>query len=293
LREERRIVTVRGPIFRFDGFIFPSDTKFEGANFGENVTFAGGTFHGHTWFWEARFCARTFFERAIFCRGISFERALFVRRVCFQGATFHGDAWFRNASFGRLASFASITANSRFSLIGARFQERVPDFLSAKFAEPVMLENVRCSRGVEPGGLLRSIILGGFLWVSGKLHPELSVRYRILKRLAIQSDHHRNEQFFFRGELRARRYSEDKPWHPSFWFGILYELASDFGHSISRPILWLIALGLLSSWFYLGQHVQADVSPRAHLQARLLSQLPDRLSALHLLLQPAKLPPPA
>ena len=217
------------------------------------------------------------FESATFTGNAYFESATFTGNAWFNSATFTGGAWFNSARFRRTAYFRDIKPQRAFSLIGARFRRRVPDFLSAKFAEPVLLDNVQLATGIEPGGLLRSIF-GGQL---GRLiDTALSAKYRALKRLAIQSDDHRNEQIFFRGELRARRYNEDKPWHPAFWFGILYELASDFGHSISRPLLWLIAVSLISSWFYLGQHTAADGSPRAQLQARIVSHLPDSVRAL-------------
>jgi len=209
----------------------------------------------------------------------------------FGSATFSGDAWFASARFKRGAFFESIRAKRAFSLIGARFRGYVPDFLSAKFEDEVLLDNVRLATGVEPGGLTRSILGGLVLWVFGKLDAVLSAKYRALKRLAIKNDDHRNEQIFFRGELRARRYIEDKPWHPGFWFGILYELASNFGHSISRPLLWLAAFGLLSSWFYLGEAaLPPEVSPRAQIQARLLAQLPERVQALSTVLRPSALP---
>ena len=216
------------------------------------------------------------FESATFTGNAYFESATFTGNASFNSATFTGGAWFNSARFRRTAYFRDIKPQRAFSLIGARFRRRVPDFLSAKFAEPVLLDNVQLATGIEPGGLLRSV-LGP---ASGLIDTALSAKYRALKRLAIQSDDHRNEQIFFRGELRARRYNEDKPWHPAFWFGILYELVSDFGHSISKPLLWLIAVSLISSWFYLGQHTAADGSPRAQLQARIVSHLPDSVRAL-------------
>jgi hypothetical protein len=61
----------------------------------------------------------------------------------------------------------------------------VPNFLSAKFEESPLLDNMRLDAGVEPGGLLRSTIIGALLWIFGGLDPALSAKYRALKRLAI------------------------------------------------------------------------------------------------------------
>ena len=42
-----------------------------------------------------------------------------------------------------------------------------------------------------------------------------------------------------------RRWLVDKPWHALFYFGLLYELLSDFGRSVLRPLLgWVLGLSL-------------------------------------------------
>ena len=285
---------------------------FASSRFIEGAHFRNATFTDQAQFDEVKFSRDTRFERAAFGGDASFMSAIFTSDVSFLGATFTGDAYFLSATFTGaadfwgaiftssanfdrarfrwVANFRRITAQGPFSLIGVRFRKRVPDFLSAKFAEPVLLDNIQLAGSIQPGGLLGSIFARVFVWIFGTLDPELSAKYRALKRLAIQSDDHRNEQIFFRGELRARRYNEDKPGHPAFLFGIFYELAADFGHSISRPVLWLLVLSLVSSWFYLRQHAAADISPCAHLQARILSYLPGRVQALYPALQTETLP---
>ena len=275
----------------FESATFSGGAQFESATFSGDARFESATFSGDAWFERATFTGNAWFESATFTGNALFEHATFTGYAWFESATFTGGALFERARFRREADFSGIDSKRAFSLIGARFRWRVPDFLSAKFAEPVLLDNVQLATGVAPGGLLRSVLGAAVLWMVGDLDAALSAKYRALKRLAIQSDDHRNEQIFFRGELRSRRYHEDKPWHAGFWFGILYELACDFGHSISRPVLWLIAIGLLSSWFYLGQGVAPDVSPRAHIEAALLSHLPDRVQTLIPALRPAALPP--
>jgi hypothetical protein len=274
----------------FEGFVFPGDVRFDGATFLGASAFDGATFCGDAWFKNVSFMGAAFFKSANFKGGAVFDRSRFRGDAWFRSASFTGHAWFDSVRFHRAASFYSVTAEHGFALIGARFKSKVPDFLSAKFAEPVMFDNIRLETGVEPGGLFRSILGGVFLWLSGNLDHALSAKYRALKRLAAQSEDHGNEQNFFGGELRARRYNEDKPWHPGFWVGIVYEALSGFGHSILRPLLWLFALCLLSSWFYLGQYAPAGISPRAHIQAQILSHLPDRVGTLVPALQPEALP---
>ena len=126
-----------------------------------------------------------------------FDRSTFRGDAWFRSAEFTGHAWFDSVRFRRAASFYSVTAEHGFALLGARFKRKVPDFLSAKFAEPVMFDNVRLETGVEPGGLFRSIFGGVFLWLTGNLDHALSAKYRALKRLAAQSEDHGNEQALF------------------------------------------------------------------------------------------------
>ena len=247
----------------FDGFIFPGKVQFDKATFYGDASFQGATFEGDAWFRDATFKGDAWFKSANFNGGAVFDHAVFKGEASFRSAAFTGHAWFDSVCFHGAASFYTVTAKHGFALLRTRFKRRVPDFLSAKFDEPVMFDNIRLEGGVEPGGWFRSIFGGFFVWLFGRLDPALSAKYRALKRLAIQSDDHRIEQYFFRGELRARRYGEDKPWHPGFWVGILYEALSGFGNSILLPLLWLFGLCLLSGWFYLGQSVTPDVSPRA------------------------------
>ena len=98
------------------------------------------------------------------------------------------------------------------------------------------------------------------LWLAGvkalfKGDADLAARWRALKKLAVAAHDHDREQLFFKGELRARRWATDKPWHAVFWFGLLYGWLSDFGRSLVRPIVWLVLLWLVFAGLYLGTHL--------------------------------------
>jgi len=70
--------------------------------------------------------------------------------------------------------------------------------------------------------------------------------------MAIQGEDHRSELRFHAHEIRTARFVNDWFHHPRFWFGVGYELISNFGRSIIRPLL---AWGLLVTVFagiYLG-----------------------------------------
>jgi hypothetical protein len=260
---------------RFDSATFSGDARFDialfsgGAGFG-SATFSGDArfdialFSGGAGFGSATFSSYAGFDSATFSGDAWFESATFSGDAWFESATFSGDAWFDNATFKSSASyracrfhqevtFTGIRAEKGFDFIGVRSRRYVPDFLSAMFEEPPLLDNFRLSDEVEPGGLARSVVLGFSAWLKEDLDSALSAKYRRLKQLAIDAEDHKNEQVFFRGELRSRRYLEDKPWHPAFWLGIAYEVLSDFGFSVLRPLLVWLACVVFFAAFYLSQ----------------------------------------
>jgi Pentapeptide repeats (9 copies) len=275
----------------FDAFIFPGKVQFDNATFYGDASFQGAIFEGDAWFKEAKFKGDAWFKSANFNGGAVFDRATFEGDAWFRSAAFTGHAWFDSVRFHRVASFYSVKAKHGFALLGASFKRRVPDFISSKFEEPILLDNIRLETGVEPGGFVRSVFGGLLLWLFGNPDHALSAKYRALRQFAVLGDDHRNEQIFFSGELRTWRYTSDKPWNLRFWYSVIYELTSNFGLSTLRPFLWLMMLSLLSSWFYLDQHVPPNVSARAYIEAQFLSYLPDRVHALIPALRPGVLPP--
>jgi hypothetical protein len=134
-----------------------------------------------------------------------------------------------------------------FSLAATQFRV-VPDFIQSHFTEAPRLDNSKIV--LNRTNLLSQSRKGG----RARHDPDLAARWRALKRLAIQGHDHAREQAFFKGELEARRWSEDKPWHGVFWLGLVYGLFSDFGRSISRPFFWWLASVAGFACFYLSQH---------------------------------------
>jgi len=247
----------------FKGDAWFNEATFTDAGFGR-ATFAGqawfgeATFAGQAWFHEATFAGQAWFHEATFTRSAVFEKATFTGAVLFGAATFTDDARFSQAvfegfgafdraKFARSANFRAVEAKSMFSLAGATFLE-VPDFIQAHFAEAPRLDDSR----IEPWRFWPITLARVKARVAD--NPDLAARWRALKRLAIQGQDHAREQAFFKGELKARRWSEDKPWHAVFWFGVFYQLLSDFGRSPWRPLCWWGLSVLFFAILYLGQH---------------------------------------
>jgi hypothetical protein len=122
-----------------------------------------------------------------------------------------------------------------FDLSKAAFS-RVPNFSQAAFKQPPDLDGVRFP------------LPSRWPWKIG--NAELIPKYRAIRRMAIQGADYDREQMSFKGELRSRRRTVDKPWHPGLWLGILYDVFADCGRSISRPAsLWLLSVLAFAIFF--------------------------------------------
>jgi hypothetical protein len=231
----------------FGAATFVGDAEFVGVTFAGDAGFDAATFAGRAWFSGAIFREGAGFGGATFTGDAWFGGATFAGRAGFLQAVFEGIADFDHAKFEGSANFRAIEAKSAFSLASANFLV-VPDFIQAHFAEAPRLDDCRIAPPrVWPTTPAR--VKDSFTG-----DPGLAARWRALKRLAIQGHDHAREQAFFKGELKARRWGEDRPWHAVFWFGVFYQVLSDFGRSPWRPLLWWGASVLGFAGLYLGRH---------------------------------------
>ena len=210
----------------------------------------GGLFHGEGWDrfqWGPGYDG----EGAAFHGNANFRGAQFHRQADFSGMQFHGKAQFASASFESAASFrdalfgskekpqhayfTAIKADRAFDLTGAQFSE-VPGFNQADFKQAPDLDNV-------------SFPLPSCLpWRRGD--PPLIAVYRAIRRMAVQGADYEREQMAFKGELRSRRWTTDKWWHPGLWLGILYDGVADCGRSIIQPFAVWAATIIAFAVFY-------------------------------------------
>ncbi|MDP2620105.1 MAG: pentapeptide repeat-containing protein [Hyphomicrobiales bacterium] len=233
---------------------FSGHAGFDQAQFSRNAVFRDAKFEGITYFSEAQFSGKTEFQEAKFSGNAGFREAQFSGHASFAQANFEGATSFDNADFAKDAGFGAVRGETAFSLAGAHFRQ-VPDFIQAHFEEAPRLDFVTLDPKVEPGSLWRSMLR--VFTPDVEEARDLSARYRALKRLAIQGHDHEREQMFFKGELRARRGGEDRVLSWRLWFGFFYELLSDFGGSVIRPLLWWGAATGGFAWLYLEKHFAA------------------------------------
>ena len=223
--------------FVFNNAIFKQDVSFSGATFpSSRVMFRRALFEGQADFMDSSFNGIALFDWAIFKDRAMFYEATFNSSVQFIEAAFEGDASFDGATFHNGASFNAVQVKSRFTMSGTKFRE-VPDFQQATFVGAPRLDTAK----IEPQHTRNISFAAVKTFFKGDLEKE--GRWRTLRRLAEQGKDHVSERRFFKEEVIARRGVTDKWWSAPFWFGVFYQLFSNFGLSLSRPLIaWLMVL---------------------------------------------------
>ena len=205
---------------------FGKNAIFESAYFKGRVLFQGATFFDRALFMDTKFKKKADFLEATFFRVASFKNAEFEGIAIFLQCSFNSAVSFKESAFKKFATFRAISGKGLFSLYNVKFGT-VPDFTEAHFEEAPKFDNVE----------LKPVRLQNMEAIEAETsYPS---RWRALRRLAIQAHDYERELQFFKGEIIDRRGAEDKLTHARFWFGWLYQLLSDFGRSMGRPLFWL------------------------------------------------------
>lgn len=255
---------------RLEGSAMFAHVLFGGSsNFGDflgTVRFENAIFEGEAWFAKSVFKKVGRFDSTIFRKAARFEQAVFEEDVAFNSARFEGYAIFNQTEYHGQVSFQAVEGMSAFTMTNASFSE-VPHFVQATFAEAPRLDNFSITTSHRKGVLRTAIkhLVGrrrdpttSEEWGRVKQqNKDMGVRWRTLRRLATQGQDHGRELMFFREEVLTSRWIDDKPWQAFFWFGVLYQLLSDFGRSVSRPLVsWVIWwLGFSIVYLFLGSNL--------------------------------------
>ena len=235
----------------FSGHTFNSVADFSGFVFPGPALFREAAFSGKAEFRAAAFSGKAEFRAAAFSSNAEFSEANFSKIASFVQTDFTGFTSFDRCRFEECANYHAIKVSRSFSLSQAWFRQ-VPDFTQARFAESLKLYATH----IEPQRVWPRSLADFKTLLKGNIN--LAARWRALKRLAVAAHDHDRELLFWKGEVLARRWSVDKPWHALFYCGLFYGWLSDFGRSVVRPLIgW--ALGLLGfTGYYLSQHLGDD-----------------------------------
>jgi Pentapeptide repeats (9 copies) len=203
----------------FSSVTFSDFADFRLATFFTSAEFIGATFSKDAEFSRATFSGYADFRLATFSRFAGFRQATFSSGANFGAATFSKAAYFINAKFAEITEFA-----------GAGFETHVPDFRGATMHEATEWHGARWPKPSRDKDAAQAQVYA----------------YERLKQEMERLKKHEDEQRFFRRELRARR-GLVRPWSGAWLLNLVYEVSSDYGHSINRPLLWLFWLFALGS----------------------------------------------
>jgi uncharacterized protein YjbI with pentapeptide repeats len=239
----------------FDRTSFAEALSFNSARFGGPASFAGAAFLGRATFVKARFEAAANFGAEPESQpgsvvggdrfgSVSFQASSFVAGrdaiwcVDFDGRQFRGSSVFDGCSFHGAPRFFQATFHENASFRYTRF---------ARAPHPTFRERrIAFGRHARVGTAVRATLNA---W--NKEHQQYEHSYRSLKLRMNQIGAAREERRFLALELRARRARLDQEVRPlESLLSILYDLTSDYGESIVRPLAWTAVVTLAAAGAY-------------------------------------------
>ncbi len=271
----------------FSGAKFNSVARFSAATFSAYAEFSGAQFNDGARFYRVKFLGDAKFSKAKFCNYVGFGVGKFKGYTSFDATKFKGNVSFNAIHCDSAFSLADATFQDVPNFIQAHFDEaprlefpniepggfQWPSLAAVKAKFQLWREHTprrkRMLRGFTRA-LSRGQVRRARLWwrrlgqPSAKeraakervariqAHADQAARWRALQRLAIQGNDHQREMDFFKNEVLARRWVVDRLRHPVLWFGLFYQLFSDFGRSIGRPFLWWwLGIAVFAGLYYI------------------------------------------
>ncbi len=284
----------------FEDVIFSSNAWFESATFSGTASFQSATFSGDASFDSATFSNKARFGSTTFEQDAYFQNAGFGYRATFALCNFKRYVTFEASRFANDAWFKAIRGERGFNMAGAVF-EVVPDFIQAHFEEAPRLDNLRVGgklpqlkelderqrKALSPQQRLHRWGLERSSFYRRRTEAiaaesdlrNIPARWRALKRLAIQGHDTERELEFRAREAHSQRFAGHWPlpwpclradvWGSvlSFWFGVFYQVFSNFGRSLIRPAAFWIAAVVLGALFYVSQSPEI-VTSRHEIEAK-------------------------
>ncbi len=237
----------------FTKTIFTGKAKFTETDFRDMVQFSDAEFSSTANFIKAVFFDFTDFNNAIFKSLTSFNSAKFSHPISFDGAEFLKSVDFSNAIFSYGIIFNNIKTKSSVNFTKTKFKKNVPSFYKAELY-PNIIWNWDVNLWPQTGKRKNDIDITGKnqetrITDNQNAYENLSAQMKNL-------DKYHDEHFFYRQEMRCRRWLTRYPAKCFYW---LYEKFSEYGYGIKQALLWwavhifagMIAISILSlinSW---------------------------------------------
>jgi hypothetical protein len=151
--------------------------------------------------------------------------------------------------------------NSKFAaqtlFVGTHFETYVPDFRGATMHEATEWHGATWPKPPRDGGTAQSQVYA----------------YERLKQEMERLKKHEDEQRFFRKELRARR-NMSRPGSGDWIMNLFYQASSNYGQSVTLPLLWLLGLFALGGSVFYVMHTTAPTAIAVNLIAVNLQAIP-------------------
>lgn len=277
---------------KFGEFPFGQYANFSNVIFIGTVKFSSTRFSGNTIFEKIKFKGNAIFHGVKFST-VTFEDTVFYKAALFKGSGFEREALFHNIIFVEQANFSNpeTKADDKQSFHetrflgcwfgkGATFRNRefksTMHFGSSLSGRNLKENEIESALGIRPKRRhgAKTIFLGTPDFHGCKFHQDTSFvgtefevpsgsdaarAFRTLKLAMEQLKSTHEEQKFFRLEMEA-----DRPTLPGLrpWISWVYQITSDYGFSLWRPVAWLIGLSLMFGMAYgwLANTCAADIA---------------------------------
>ncbi|MBO6549451.1 MAG: pentapeptide repeat-containing protein [Rhizobiales bacterium] len=233
----------------FTNVNFSNKAFFEHSKFKENVDWEGSTFNDYCTFINSYFEKSSNFANIVFNKATSFKFTNFKNKTTFQLVNFNDEVDFSNSSFSSGANFSETFFNDQQNFRSIKAKDLI-DFSSAVFSIPPDFSGTDSTIPISIDNVVIRIP-SLIAYLLKKIDPSLATRFRRYKSFAISDNDNFSEHNFFVGELVGTILQQYGKVHLITFFGCLYELFSNFGRSIVRPLGTLLLLVILMTGLHL------------------------------------------
>ncbi len=260
---------------KFYGEVFFYGSKFRG----QFAQFYGCSFFRESIFGYAKFKTDVLFRKVQFKKGVSFFRAEFYKRCVFDNTQFAAGCDFEAAKLNKYMSFSETKFNSVDSAI---FKSWIVLFIiiAILFSLNYFGQNVKdwVPPTLNQGNWIYKAIdilkyvfyFMVFLWLFVGLEfvsrddvsfNDQLISFRNIKQLCAEVGNKQGEVLFHALELKSIRVLKDEDGEdilllprirkiPEIILSMMYDISAGYGQAIFKPVFSLLALVLLSGWFY-------------------------------------------
>lgn len=222
------------------------NSNFTAATFHDDGSFEHATFDDKANFIRVRFSGFALFDAAVFNGYADFAQVKFAW-TSFRSVTFSSGVMFRDTTFSDFIYFINAKFGSDANFVRARFEVAVPDFRGANMHEATEWHGVVWPKPPSETSQAQDQVYA----------------YERLKQEMERLKKHEDEQTFFRMELRARR-GLQRTFSLAWPLNFAYQVSSDYGSSVGRPISLLVVLFVIGVYVFSGLPLTpASINPEA------------------------------